>query len=140
MLLTNIECPRISKGTPFCSEAFSSLLQKEESSGKLQGVVVCRQAPRVSHLLFAEDTFMFCQATIYAALCILDVLETFSWAGGQGINFEKSLVVFSKKIATSIRDMIQGALQIWVEGRYDLYLGIPSGDGYEQSGCVSIHS
>ncbi|KAL0355952.1 UNVERIFIED_CONTAM: putative mitochondrial protein [Sesamum radiatum] len=74
-----------------CTETFSALLQKDERCGRLQGVAVCRQAPRVSHFLFADDTLIFCQATIDAALCILE-----------------------------------GSLQIRVEARHNLYLGLPS--------------
>ncbi|KAL0449808.1 UNVERIFIED_CONTAM: putative mitochondrial protein [Sesamum latifolium] len=109
-----------------CTEAFSALLQKEERCGRLQGVAVCRQAPRVSHLLFADDTLIFCQATTNAALAILEVLDTFGRAAGQEINLDKSSVVFSKNTASSLRDVIQGTLQIRVEARHDLYLGLPS--------------
>ncbi|KAL0337807.1 UNVERIFIED_CONTAM: hypothetical protein Scaly_2055800 [Sesamum calycinum] len=71
----------------FVPEAFSSLLQREERRGCLQGVAICRRAPPVSHLLFADDTLIFCQATVDAALSILEIR---------------------------------------VESRHDLYLGLPS--------------
>ncbi|KAL0361210.1 UNVERIFIED_CONTAM: putative mitochondrial protein [Sesamum radiatum] len=109
-----------------CTEAFSALLQKEERLGKLQGVAVCRQAPRVSHLLFADDTLIFYQATVEAASTILGVLDTFGRAAGQEINFEKSSVVFSKNTSSHLMDEIQRSLQIRMEGRHDLYLGFPS--------------
>ncbi|KAL0458850.1 UNVERIFIED_CONTAM: hypothetical protein Slati_0512200 [Sesamum latifolium] len=123
------------KGTPsmrspipylflLCTEAFSSLLQREEQSGQLQGVAVCRQAPRVSHLLFADDTLIFCQASVEAATCILEVLETFGPAAGQEINFAKSSVTFSKNTTDSIKAAVQDTLQIRMEGRHDLYLGL----------------
>lgn len=35
---------------PICAEGFSSLLQKAEEEGRLQGVKICRDAPSVSHL------------------------------------------------------------------------------------------
>ncbi|KAK4400711.1 hypothetical protein Sango_1177200 [Sesamum angolense] len=65
--------------------------KKEERSGRLQGVAICRQAPQVSLLLFAEDTLIFCQATVDATLGILE-----------------------------------GFLQMRVDGSHDLYLGLPS--------------
>ncbi|KAK4381552.1 putative mitochondrial protein [Sesamum angolense] len=109
-----------------CTEAFNALLQRAERDGGLQGVAVCRRAPRVSHLLFADDTLIFCQATVEAALCILEVLDIFGRAAGQEINFAKSSMVFSRNTVASLRGVIQGILDIRVEGRHDLYLGLPS--------------
>ncbi|KAK4400574.1 putative mitochondrial protein [Sesamum angolense] len=94
--------------------------------GCLQGVAVCRRAPHVSQLLFADDTLIYCQATVDAALSILEVLRIFGRAAGQEINFNKSSVVFSINTPSALREGIQGTLQIRVENRHDLYLGLPS--------------
>ncbi|KAL0406466.1 UNVERIFIED_CONTAM: putative mitochondrial protein [Sesamum latifolium] len=65
-------CPErgISQGDPlppylfiFCAEVLSCLIQDAENRGRLTGVAVARNAPRVSHLLFADDTLVFCEAT-----------------------------------------------------------------------------
>ncbi|KAL0284345.1 UNVERIFIED_CONTAM: hypothetical protein Sangu_2830800 [Sesamum angustifolium] len=100
--------------------------KKEERNGRLLGVAVCRQAPQVSHLLFADDTLIFCQASVDAALCILEVLEFFGRAAGQEINFDKSSVLFSKNTVPVLREGIQNTLQVRVEGGHDLYIGLPS--------------
>ncbi|KAL0413865.1 UNVERIFIED_CONTAM: hypothetical protein Sradi_1588200, partial [Sesamum radiatum] len=42
--------------------ALSSMIWKAEIRGHIQGVVVSRLGPRVSQLLFADDTMIFCQA------------------------------------------------------------------------------
>ncbi|KAL0367990.1 UNVERIFIED_CONTAM: hypothetical protein Scaly_1017900 [Sesamum calycinum] len=129
-LLDSIISPSQAASVP---EAFSALLQKEERTGRLQGVAVCRQAPRVSHLLFADDTLIFCQATVDAALGILEVLDTFGRAAGQEINFAKSSVVFSKNTEALVRDAIQGLLHMRVADSHDLYL-VSS-----LSGCDCVH-
>ncbi|KAL2237854.1 UNVERIFIED_CONTAM: hypothetical protein Sindi_0977100 [Sesamum indicum] len=46
----------------FYAEAFSNLLQRAEMRGEIRGVAISRQSPLVSHLLFAYDILVFCQA------------------------------------------------------------------------------
>ena len=45
-----------------CAEGFTSLLAKAKLDGKLHGVAVCRNAPCITNLLFANDSLIFCQA------------------------------------------------------------------------------
>jgi hypothetical protein len=45
-----------------CAEGLSSLIGRAESSGDLTGTAICKGAPRVTHLLFADDCFLFFKA------------------------------------------------------------------------------
>jgi hypothetical protein len=38
-----------------CAEGFSALLDKAQEDGLISGVRICRNAPSISHLLFADD-------------------------------------------------------------------------------------
>ena len=78
-----------------CAEGFTSLLTKAEEKGKLHGVSICRRAPSVSHLLFVDDSLLFCQATHDEVRTILEVLQLYADSSGQCINMEKSSVYFS---------------------------------------------
>ncbi|KAL0289255.1 UNVERIFIED_CONTAM: putative mitochondrial protein [Sesamum angustifolium] len=46
-----------------CAKALNCLLQFYEIKGSIRGVAIARSAPKVSHLLFADDTLIFCQAS-----------------------------------------------------------------------------
>ena len=45
-----------------CAEGLSSMLQFEEEAGGIEGIRVCRNAPSVSHLLFADDSLILMKA------------------------------------------------------------------------------
>ena len=46
------------------AEGLSALIKKSVQEGKMEGVVVCRGAPILSHLFFAYDSLIFCKASL----------------------------------------------------------------------------
>ena len=44
-----------------CAKGFTSLLAKAELEGRIHGVSICRRAPTISNLLFADDSLLFCR-------------------------------------------------------------------------------
>jgi hypothetical protein len=60
-----------------CAEGLSALIINTENRGVLQGVRVCRSAPRLSHLLFAKDCFFFFQAEENQARVMKKILTTY---------------------------------------------------------------
>ena len=49
----------------------------------------------ISHLLFADESLLFCRANLEEVQAISDILQTYAVASGQYINFDKSSVFFS---------------------------------------------
>lgn len=47
----------------FCVEGLSQSLSKAANEGIITGCQICSNAPRVTHLLFADDSFLFFKAT-----------------------------------------------------------------------------
>ncbi|XP_062019515.1 uncharacterized protein LOC133736097 [Rosa rugosa] len=47
----------------FGLEGFSALLQQKQRLGLLPGIAICQNPPRVNHLLFADDSMLYAQAT-----------------------------------------------------------------------------
>ncbi|KAK4381987.1 hypothetical protein Sango_2916000 [Sesamum angolense] len=102
------------------------LEQKVEMDGPIRGVSICRNAPYISHLLFADDTLIFSQASSDSATHIKEILEIYRMASGQEINFQKSSVAFSKNCCEEAKRAIVLELEIPTENKMELYLGLPS--------------
>ncbi|KAL0331145.1 UNVERIFIED_CONTAM: hypothetical protein Sangu_1660000 [Sesamum angustifolium] len=102
------------------------LEQLAEQEGRLQGVSVCRATPPTSHLLFSDDTLIFCRTSLGSTQAILDVLEVYRLASGQEINFFKSLVAFSRNTRANLCSRIVTDLSIRRENKMELYLGLSS--------------
>ena len=109
-----------------CAEAFTSLLAREEELGRLHGVSICRSAPSISHLLFADDSLVFCQAKQEEVQMTSDVLDLYAMASGQCINFEKSYVYFSSNTSRVQKDSIKNVLRVREVEKFESYLGLPT--------------
>ena len=81
-----------------CAEGLSALLSRAELMGDLQGIKVCRAAPSIHHLFFADDSFLFARGTISECQNIKQVLNMYELSSGQAVNFEKSCVSFSSNL------------------------------------------
>ncbi|KAL0397553.1 UNVERIFIED_CONTAM: hypothetical protein Scaly_0203700 [Sesamum calycinum] len=103
-----------------------STIRKAEMDGRIRGVSICRNAPYISHLLFADDTLIFSKASSDSARHIKEILEIYRMASGQEINFQKSSVAFSKNCCEEAKRAIVLELEIRTENKMELYLGLPS--------------
>lgn len=81
-----------------CAEGLSTLIQNEQGKGTIHGVKICRGAPIITHLLFADDCFLFIRANESDAGTMKNILETYATASGQLINMNKSEVFFSRNV------------------------------------------
>ena len=70
----------------FVADGLSALIKRKTNSGALEELKICRNAPGISHLLFADDTLLFFKATAEQATEVKDVLETYGRCTGQQIN------------------------------------------------------
>ncbi|XP_061998976.1 uncharacterized protein LOC133716286 [Rosa rugosa] len=89
-------------------------------------IVVCPNAPAVNHLLFADDSMLYAQASLGACQELLEVLAIYRRASGQLVNFAKSSVVFSKNVSEEVKEEISGTLGVEVVASHERYLGLPT--------------
>lgn len=109
-----------------CTEGFTSLLHKAEMEGQIRGVSICRRAPRITNLLFADDSLIFCQATQNEVQVISKILQVYAGASGQCINLEKSSIYFSGNTPLEQKKWIKDSLGVKEVDRFETYLGLPT--------------
>ncbi|CAN1744284.1 Putative ribonuclease H protein At1g65750 [Linum perenne] len=109
-----------------CAEGLSAIIRQATDRGHLHGVRVCRGAPLVSHLLFADDSFFFFRAEIEEARRMRQLFDQYASASGQLINFEKSGIFFSRSTHTMLQDAISNVLGVYDPFDRGKYLGLPS--------------
>ena len=79
----------------FVANALSALISKSDDGGELRGVSICRGAPVISHLVFADDTMLLFEASGQQAGAVKGLLNTYTNATGQLINPEKCSILIS---------------------------------------------
>ncbi|CAH9135001.1 unnamed protein product, partial [Cuscuta epithymum] len=108
------------------AEGLSARLRQEEAAGRLHGVCVARGAPRISHLLFADDCFLFFKASHDECSIVKTVLEDYEVASGQVINYNKSTISFSANISSDRREGYREMFSVQPMETGAKYLGLPS--------------
>lgn len=79
----------------------------------------------MNHLLFADDTMIFCQASEECCKSLNNILLQYGEASGQQINKGKSAIFFSSKTPKERKGKIKELLGISTEGGTGKYIGLP---------------
>jgi hypothetical protein len=90
----------------------SALIQQSENMGELHGIKICRNAAIISHLLFADDCFLFSKATINEATVLKKNLSVYEAASSQAINLQKSGFYCNRYVLTETRENIANLLGV----------------------------
>ena len=101
------------------------MLKKEESNVHIKGVAVCRGASRIFHLLFADDSIVFCRASLEEASRVMKVLVDYEGDSGQRLNKEKTSLFFSKNTSREVQDQVKSFFGVQIIRHYERYLGLP---------------
>ncbi|KAL9680155.1 hypothetical protein QQ045_018033 [Rhodiola kirilowii] len=68
-----------------CSEWLNLKVKECQEKGKLRGVKICRGAPEITHMLFADDSVFFLRATRENAASLKKILEEYEVLSGQKV-------------------------------------------------------
>ncbi|CAN0883939.1 LINE-1 reverse transcriptase homolog [Linum grandiflorum] len=108
------------------SEGLSGLFKNQLKLGVLKGIKIARTAPVVSHLFFADDTFIFLKIDADLISSLKKLFTLYQVISGQKINFDKSAIYFSHNTPQTLQDFYGHILGVKSIGMQDKYLGIPS--------------
>ena len=108
-----------------CAEGLSAMLRRDKSGENLRGISVCKGAPRVSHLLFADDCIVFCKASTEEGLKVTKILEDYERESGQKLNREKTSLFFSKNTKAEVQEAVKDMFGAQIILQHEKYLGLP---------------
>lgn len=95
-----------------CVEGLSLSLKSAASNASITGCQICTQAPAVTHLFFADDSFLFFKAKAEEATAIKGLLNEYELFSGQAVNLQKSVIFFSSNVRRDKQTDIKAILQV----------------------------
>ena len=108
-----------------CSEGLHGLLTQSALRGDIHGFSISKISPTLTHLLFADNSLLFCRSNAKECEKVLEVLQIYEKSLGQQINKAKTIVFFSKSTIEEKRQMIKNILGVEEIQSYEKYLGLP---------------
>ncbi|KAL0011890.1 hypothetical protein SO802_006998 [Lithocarpus litseifolius] len=109
-----------------CTEGLHGLIKKAASNGDINGFRLCKQGPKLTHLIFADDNLRFYRANSTKCSKVMDLLSLYEDVSSQKINRDKTTFFFNKLVTEANRQIIKGILGVHEIQHYEKYLGLPS--------------
>jgi hypothetical protein len=116
-----------------CADVFSALISRAQSLKLIHGIKIAPRAPEITHLLFADDSLLFCRANEEEANQIKSIITTYQQASGQLVNYSKSEIIFSKKVQQDSKGVITKILPMPIVDHFNKYLGQPTHIGISKT-------
>lgn len=103
----------------------SRMLKLAESEGRISGIKVNKNAPPISHLMFADVTLVFVKSSLQDISTLQEILNKYEFFSGHRVNFDKSVILLSPHLSPITRNFIRDVLPIPHMHNGTKYLGIP---------------
>ncbi|KAL9691837.1 hypothetical protein QQ045_012264 [Rhodiola kirilowii] len=122
---------KVTRSLPICSlfvrspEWLNYAMKEYQELGLLDGVRICKGAPVVTHLMFADDCMLFLKAKSDSIRWMRDILKRYEAVSGQKINYTKPEAVCSKNMPQEMCRTLEERLQVKIVDAHSSYLGLP---------------
>jgi hypothetical protein len=91
--------------------------------------------PHVTHLLFADDSIVFLEASRQNMQTLKRVLTDYEVSSGQRVNLQKSSIFFGPGCNDGLKEQVKRDIGIACEALSERYLGLPTVVGKSKAGC-----
>lgn len=91
-------------------ESLTRELQWAVQHGDIKGVKLARTAPKITHIMYADDLVLFGNAEIEEVRHLKQVLERFGHYSGLVVNPDKSKIWFSKACPEALQQQLLGEI------------------------------
>jgi hypothetical protein len=116
------------------AEGLSVLIDHEIRESRMKELKICRRAPGLSHLLFADDSLLFFEAKKEQAEIVKKILGKYERGTGQLLSPSKCSILLGNKVKEEDGQQTLSILNIEKAEFEEKYLGLPVPEGRMKNG------
>ncbi|KAL9669206.1 hypothetical protein QQ045_006749 [Rhodiola kirilowii] len=108
-----------------CFEWLSYSLSQLHLNRSMAGIRISRRAPKVTHLMFADDCLLLFKVEERTAETLSSLLRKYESISEQVIKYNKSELVLSPKATEAMKSNFQQQFAVTIVKHHERYLGLP---------------
>lgn len=106
-----------------CLDRLSSMIENQVNNDNWKPISITKNI-KISYVFYADDVFLFSEASPDNMLTIMNTLESFGDISGLRISMTKSTLIFLTKLHHSIRKYVAGNYGFKISSSFEKYLGV----------------